>query len=63
MPSPEELKVILDCTSSPAKLSVIRDLFIANRIHSQEAKDDFGEMGMIIDDLVHEWVVKHIPGN
>ena len=53
-------KVLIDCTSSPAKLAILRDMIIADIINGKDAIHDFGVMGMKIDDLVAEYVANHV---
>jgi len=52
-------KVIIDCSSAPCRLNTLRDMIIADVIKDREAIEAFGEMGMIIDELVKEYVDKY----
>ena len=53
-------KIIIDCSSAPAKLAVLRDMIIAGMIKDHEALHAFGEMGMVIEDLVKEYVDEYV---
>ena len=53
-------KVVIDCSSAPAKLSTLRDMIIGGMIKDHDAIHAFGIMGMIIDDLVKEYVDEHV---
>ena len=53
-------KVIIDCSSAPAKLAVLRDMIIAGMIKDHDSIHAFGEMGMVIEDLVKEYVEKYV---
>jgi hypothetical protein len=60
MPCGPRCKVIIDCSSAPAKLAVLRDLVIAGWIKDKEDLEAYGELGMKIDDLVEEFVNNHV---
>jgi len=53
-------KVVIDCSSAPAKLNVLRDMIIAGMIKDHDAIHAFGEMGVVIEGLVKNYVDEHV---
>jgi len=62
MPCGAKCKQVLDCTVAEAKLSVIRDLVIAGWIKDKDDLEAYSVLGMHIDDLVEEFIAKHVSG-